>query len=434
MTSLPMNALAHLRVLDLGIITAGAASSQVFADFGADVIKVESTTYTDPFRNWAQIAAGPTSGTAPDQSPPFASVNRNKQGVAIDLKTDAGRAVFLDLVRESDLVVENFRRGVLDRLGIGFESLKRVNPRIVLLSLSSQGLTGPESGYVSFGSPLDALGGVMAITGYDPDHTTWSGNNVNYPDQLVSFLAPGLALAGIRLRDRTGEAVHVDAAQREAVTSVVGDNILEFSRTGEVARPRGNRHEVFAPQGVYPTQGEDQWVALSVTNSDEWMALCAVLGLPGASADERYATAEGRRAHHDDLNALIAAQTRTWDKQALAENLQLSGVPAAAVLVAGEVLDDDQLEALGFHQEMAGDPIIQRGMAFRLSRTPGTMRRPAPHLGADTAAVLRRVLGMSDDTIAELAALEAIHLGKDQPVPDTAGPSGSAHATTVAAG
>jgi crotonobetainyl-CoA:carnitine CoA-transferase CaiB-like acyl-CoA transferase len=407
--------LAHLRVLDLGIITAGAASSQVFADFGADVIKVESTTYTDPFRNWTQIAAGPTDGEQPAQSPPFASVNRNKRGIAIDLKNDAGRRVFLDLVKEADLVVENFRRGVLDRLGIGFEALKEANPRIVLLSLSSQGLDGPEQGYVSFGSTLDALGGVMAMTGYDEQNPLWSGNNVNYPDQLVSFIAPGLALAGLRLRDATGEAVHVDAAQREAVTSVVGETVLEYSRSGTVTAPLGNRHPEFAPQGVYPALGEDEWVAVSVTDDDQWQALCQVLALPEAQQDPRFMTQWGRQSHHDELDRLIGERTRTLDKEVLAAELQGRGVPASAVLVAREVLADDQLEALGFHQVVPGDPVVQRGMAFRLDRTPGTIRKSAPRLGEDTREVLTEILGLTQEDITVLIGAGAVFTGDDGP-------------------
>ncbi|MEU6578828.1 CoA transferase [Streptomyces sp. NPDC046805] len=406
--------LSHLRVLDLGIITAGAASSQVFADFGADVIKVESTTYTDPFRNWTQIAAGPTDGTQPLQSPPFASVNRNKRGIAIDLKTEAGRKVFLDLVAQSDLVVENFRRGVLDRLGIGFDALKQANPRIVLLSLSSQGLDGPEKGYVSFGSTLDGLGGVMALTGYDEQNPLWSGSNVNYPDQLVSFLAPGLALAGLRLRDTTGEAVHVDAAQREAVTSGVGETVLEYSRTGTVTGPLGNRHPEFAPQGVYPSLGKDEWVAVSVTDDAQWRALCDVLDLPEAQADPRFTTASGRQTHHDELDQLIGERTRAHDKEALAADLQRCGVPASAVLVAHEVLVDDQLKALAFHQSVPGDPIVQRGMAFRLDRTPGTIRKPAPRLGEDTREVLTQILGLTEDRITALVREGAVFVGEEQ--------------------
>jgi crotonobetainyl-CoA:carnitine CoA-transferase CaiB-like acyl-CoA transferase len=408
--------LAGLKVLDLGIITAGAATSQIFADFGADVIKVESTTYTDPFRKWTQIAGG-GEGADINSSPPFQSVNRGKRGVAIDLKTAEGRATFLELACVSDLVIENFRRGVLDRLGIGFDALRAVNPRIVLLSLSSQGLAGPESEYISFGSPLEAVGGLMAITGYDTENPLWTGNNVNYPDQLVSFIAPGLALAGLRQRNLTGQAVHVDAPQREAVTSVVGDTVVEYTTTGRVAEPIGNRHSSHAPQGVYPTAGVDEWIAISVDNDASWVALCETLGLDELLNDETLKTLAARRQSHDRLDLVIAAATANFGRFALENSLQGAGVAAAAVATPHEVLGHPQLEALGFPVQLDGDPITQRGFAARFSRTPARVIRAAPRLGEHTREVLAEVLGYDDIRLDELIESRAIYSDSAQMQP-----------------
>ncbi|WP_109526441.1 CaiB/BaiF CoA transferase family protein [Nocardia aurea] len=399
-------ALSGLRVLDLGIITAGAATSQVLADFGADVIKVESTTYVDPFRNWAQIAGGKTSGTS--VSPPFASANRGKRSVAIDLKTEAGKQIFLDLVTKSDVVVENFRRGVLERLGIGFEALQTANPRIVLLSLSSQGSAGPEAKYASFGSTLEALGGVMAMTGYgDGTPPVWTGNNVNYPDQLVSVSSPGLVLAALRARNATGRAVHVDAPQREAVTAGVGDTLVEYSMTGAVAAPRGNRHDRFAPQGVYPASGADDWIAISVQDDLQWKSLCLVLGLPSDS--DGLGNVDERHRRHDEIDEDITAATRAHSAQYLAEELQHYGVPASAVLRPREVLDHPQLRALGFPVVVPDDEIVQRGFVARLHSMPGVVSRRAPRLGEHTREVLSELLGLDDERLSELRAAAAIH-------------------------
>ncbi|SHN47921.1 Crotonobetainyl-CoA:carnitine CoA-transferase CaiB [Cryptosporangium aurantiacum] len=378
--------LAGLRVIDLGIITAGAASSQVLADFGAEVIKVESTTYTDPFRSWSQVAGA--GSIDPDASPAFNAVNRGKLGVAINLKTDEGRAAFLRLVAQADLVVENFRRGVLERLGVGFEQLKAANPRIVLLSLSSQGSTGPERDYISFGSTLEAIGGLMSVTGYGPDLPMWTGNNVNYPDQLVSIVAPGLALAALRLRDRTNEAVHVDHSQREAVTSLLGHEIVRASRDDLPSGSDSNRHPRHAPHGVYRTAGEDDWLALSVRSDDEWSGLCEVLGLDAVARDPRFATADARAHNRAELDDLVGGACASRAKDALARELQAAGVPAAPVQRPDEVLDDPQLASLGFYQTVPGDSLIQRGFIARLSRTPAQVRRRAPRLGEHTDDVL----------------------------------------------
>lgn len=405
--------LAGLTVLDLGIITAGAATSQVFADFGADVIKIESVTYTDPFRKWSQVAGAadgtgaPTSSTS---SPPFESVNRGKHGVALDLKTPIGRQVFLDLVRDADIVVENFRRGVLERLGIDFDALRAVNPRIILLSLSSQGTTGPESTYISFGSPLEALGGTMAITGYGPDEPPlWTGNNVNYPDQLVSYLAPGLALAALRAREATGEAIHIDAAQREAVTSVVGETIVEHSATGASPRPIGNRHPHFAPQGIYRTDGDDEWVAISVQSDAQWRALVSLPELFDLGDDRGLDESAGRRAAHDHLDEVLAAFCRASNRHVLAERLQELGVPASAVLRPSEVLHDPQLEALGFHTVVDSEPIVQRGFLAHLLPQGGEIARRAPGLGEHTTEILRSRLNYDLNQIHDLHRSGAIY-------------------------
>jgi crotonobetainyl-CoA:carnitine CoA-transferase CaiB-like acyl-CoA transferase len=396
-------ALTGLRVLDLGIITAGAATSQVLADFGADVIKVESTTYLDPFRDWSQIAGG--GSTDLNSSPPFASTNRGKRGVSINLKSDAGRATFLALVAVSDVVVENFRRGVLERLGIGFDRLREANPRIILASLSSQGSEGPEARYASFGSTLEAIGGAMALTGYGQHSPpVWTGNNVNYPDQLVSVSTPGLILAAVRARNETGTAVHVDAPQREAVTASIGDEVIAYSLTGLASPPRGSRHERFAPQGVYPAV-DGEWIAISVQDDDQWKALNTVLDI-GPMADA--ATAKDRRRRHDEIDAAIASATSVRHGQELAEALQRIGVPASPVWRPREVLQHPQLSALGFAVIVPDDAIVQRGFVARLDATPGSVRMRAPRLGEHTREVLGELLEMSDERLDALRASGAI--------------------------
>lgn len=393
-------ALRGIRVLDLGIVTAGAASSQILADFGADVIKVESTRYHDPFRDWDQLSGKQSNGSS--ASSPFNFVNRGKRGVAIDLKSARGREIFLELVAASDVVVENFRRGVLERLGLGFEELKAANPRIVLLSLSSQGGTGPEARHVSFGSTLEALGGLMGITGYGPDEPpVWTGNNVNYPDQIVSILAPGLALAALRARDSSNEAIHIDLAQREAVASVVGDAVLEHSTTGRSPRPRGNRHERFAPQGVYPAEGADRWIAISIQDDSQWERLCTLLDDEELTSPP-FTTAEGRRQHQQRLDESIARLTRSSPPAALAERLQELGIPASAVLRPEEVIGHPQLSALNFQQVDAETGVVDRGFVASLSETPGRITRRAPGIGEHTEEVLHEVLGYDHSQLLDL--------------------------------
>ncbi|WP_242123953.1 CoA transferase [Sphingobium sp. Sx8-8] len=392
--------MAHIRVLDLGIITAGAVTSQILADLGAEVIKIEAPERPDPFRRWTQVASSASGQADLNASPPFQTANRNKQDVALDLKHPEGRRLFLEMAAKADIVVENFRNGVLDRLGIGFDDLRKVKPDIILASLTSQGSTGPEAGYSSFGSTLDALGGLMSLTGYDAATPRWSSANVNYPDQVVSFIAPGAILAALRQRDRTGEAIHVVLSQREVVSFLIGEYFIDFDPDAPHV-PQGNRSEGFAPQGVYPCQGEEQWIALSIATDGQWADLCAMLDLAAAD-DPRFATIELRQARHGEIDALLRQATAGWQRDELAAVLIERGIAAAAVKDAPGMLDDPQLDALGFFQTVESPSFPahrQRGFCARFGRTPTAIRRPAPRLGEHSREVMRNLLGLPDDEV-----------------------------------
>jgi len=221
--------LAGLRVLDLGIITAGAGVSALLADMGAEIIKVESETYPDPFRSWAGASAG--------DSPLFKSNNRNKYGVALDLKTDQGKSDFLELAKSADIVVENFRRGVMDRLGLTFDTLRSANPNILLASISGQGLDGPGAGHTTFGSTLEANSGFASLTCYDDGTPYISGRNLNYPDQIVCLYGAAIiALTAVDCR-ANGISRHLDISQRDCAIYQLGDVIADVSRGRMPQRP-----------------------------------------------------------------------------------------------------------------------------------------------------------------------------------------------------
>jgi crotonobetainyl-CoA:carnitine CoA-transferase CaiB-like acyl-CoA transferase len=401
-----VRALGDVRIADLTIITAGASATQILADYGADVVKVESGAWLDPFRTWDSGADFMESLTEPwNQSPPFQCVNRNKRSLALDLKAVAGREMFLRLVERSDVVTENFRDGVMDRLGLGFDALRAANPRIVVVSLSSQGTTGPERGYGSFGSTLDALSGLMSITGYDAKTPIWSTNEINYPDQVASIFGAAMVLLGLRQRDATGEAVRVDVSQRELVTSMIGEAVLDYTVNGHVQTPQGNRDFSMAPHGVYPCRGEDEWLTITVQTDEQWRRLAQLIGGAALALDARYTTFRARWDQLDALDALVAAWTAKHDRLWLMEGLQAEGVPAAALLTGPELWADANLSARGFYTEVENQlsgPQTQRRWPFRLRRTPASIRQPAPRLGQDTDGVLSAVLGLNADEIGQL--------------------------------
>lgn len=399
-------ALEGIRIADLTIITAGACATQMLADLGAQVIKVESGTYPDPFRFWQGLPSDVEPPPDPwNHAPTFNMVNRNKLGVCLDLKHPLGRETFLKLVAVSDAVTENFRTGVMERLGLSYDDLREVNPSIVMLSLGSQGASGPESRYGSYGSTLDALSGLMGITGYRGSHPLWSSGEVNYPDQVASVFGAGILLAALRYRRRTGKGTYIDLSQRELITTMLGEHVLEYTVDGRLPELRGNDHPDRAPNDCYRCAGENDWVAVSVAGDEEWRALCAAIGRPELAGDERFETHLERRANDAELRVELERWTSARGKHEAMDALQQAGVSAAAVLTGAEMLANPHLNERGYYQPVentrAGRQTL-RIAPYQLSETPPVINRPAPVLGEDTEFVLRDVLGLSDAEIAQL--------------------------------
>ena len=215
-----------MRVLDFGLLTAGANTSAMLADLGADVLKIESGAYLDPFR---VVGKMDDDDGWWNRSPQFRFTNRNKRGLALNLKDPEGQRIIRALAAHCDVVVENFRRGVLDRAGLGYEALKAINPRIVFAAISSQGDTGPERMNVSFGSTLDATSGIASLTGYEGEEPRISGMDVNYPDQIVSLFATGIVITAVMEARRSGKGAFLDFSQREVASFTLGEEILAAS-------------------------------------------------------------------------------------------------------------------------------------------------------------------------------------------------------------
>ena len=374
------------RVIDLGIITAGAATSALLADLGADVIKVESPGYRDPFRAWKS----PDGELHPKGLPPFfAFTNRGKRGVSLDLKHPDGHAAFLRLVAQSHVVVENFRRGVLERLGIGLAALRAANPDIILASISSQGDTGPDARYVSFGSTLEAIGGLACQTGYADGGPVVSGREVNYPDQVVAIFAAGMVVTAWRVCRAGGGGAHLDMSQRDLMSFLVGESLAAAS-AGHTIAPTGNSEPPYVIQDCF--RGADgQWLALSVLPQDG-AALDRIIGLPSADGTARA----------DRLRLWIAA--RSVDT-AVAE-LAAAGLTVAAVADSNTMQEHDGLWSFALQSDDHGTPM--KGFPFQFLPTPLTIRRSAPEIGADTREVLAELGGYSHAEIDALVAAGAI--------------------------
>ncbi len=374
-----MKPLSGIRVLDFGLLTAGANTSAMLGDLGADVVKIESGAYMDPFRAVGQR------DTAPgwwNRSPPFHFTNRNKRGVALNLKHAEGRRLILELAKGCDVVVENFRRGVLERFGLDYAALKAVNPRIVLASISSQGDTGPNRLHASYGSTLDATGGMAALTGYADDGLPRiSGMDVNYPDQVVSLLAAGLVIAAVMNARRTGEGALLDISQREIASFMIGEEIVAAAAdSARRAPPRqGNAQDGVALQGCYRC-ADGRWLAVTLGDAND-EATCK-----RAIAQASLAEWSAGRAAAD-----AAAQLN-------AEGLAAAVVRDGLDLIRERMLAGDTLAWLA-------DGGLVKGMPYRFAGVPLVVERRAPDLGEHTDETLRELLGLDDQALAKLAAL-----------------------------
>jgi len=383
--------LAGCRVLDLGIITAGAATSALLADLGAEVIKVESPTYRDPFRVWAGEGE-PEEGD--DLPVHFRATNRNKQAISIDLKRPEGRAVIMRLVTKADVVVENFRRGVLAKLGLSFEELKTANRAIVLASVSSQGETGPDASHVSYGTTLEAVSGLAWGTGYAGGRPEVSGRDVNYPDQVVAIFAAGMISAALRTVRSGGDGVHLDLSQRDLTSFLYGEAFAAAS-LGE-ARPRAGNADPAVPLQDCFRAADGRWLAITV-EPDAFAGVAAALGAEAGAPPAEIA----RR-----LATLVAGRT-AGEARAFVVSLgaKVAIVADGLAMIASE-------GKLWSHALARVDGAIVKGFPFQLDEAPMRVVSDAPHVGADTRAVLARLGGYDEGEIAALAEAGVIELGR----------------------
>ena len=405
--------LAGVRVLDLSKVWAGPYCTRLLGDLGAEVIKVEGPGAWDMTRSLTLL-----SGETPrpyNRSSYFNHYNRNKYGVALDLSHPRGRELALRLVARSDVVIENYRADVLEGLGLGYEVLRSVREDIILVSMPSHGLWGPEAHHVAYGTHIEQLGGLVSLNGY-PDGPP-QRSPVSYGDPIAGAMAAAATIAALLYRRWTGRGQHIEVAQWEAFLPMVGEYFVAHALTGREPPRRGNRHPSMAPHGVYPCQGEDAWVAIAVGSDSEFAALCRVIGRAELARDERFLDVVSRKRHETELDEIVSAWTRERPHRDAAALLQEAGVPAMPVLTIPELVADPHLAARAFWEEVthreAGTWKMD-GPAWRFDRSPLHVRLPAPCFGEHNDFVLRDLLGLSNE---EVAALEREGVVSSEPLP-----------------
>ncbi|VTU45534.1 CaiB/BaiF CoA transferase family protein [Variovorax sp. PBL-E5] len=389
------NALDGVRVLEICTTIAGPACGRLLADFGADVIKIEPPD-GDPVRQLGNHVG--------DVALYAASILRGKRSMVIDLKNSEGVALALALIAQVDVVLENNRPGVLERMGLGYEAAKKIKPDIVYARISGYGQDGPSSQLPGYGAICEAFGGVRHLTG-DPDRPP-SRVALATTDYLSSVYAAFGILAALRHRDRTGFGQVVDVALYEAAFSQMESVVPAYDKLGNIPIRQGPNLPSMAPNSLYPTR-EGGYVLIAANSRSTYERLIQVMDRPDLLTDPRYATirSRGLKANMQSLDAMVADWTRGFDGPVIEKLLQDAGVPASRVFTIQDIFDDPHYAARDMIARVP-HPVLgevrQTGVVPKLSATPGRIRHTGPELGADTESVLRDDLALAPDVIAAL--------------------------------
>jgi crotonobetainyl-CoA:carnitine CoA-transferase CaiB-like acyl-CoA transferase len=395
--------LAGLKVLDFMWVIAGPFFTRVLADYGATVIKVESTTRMEPARAAPTFKDGEQTL---EHGVPFANFNAGKMGVTIDPSNPVGREVILDLVRWADVVTESFSPKAMKGWGLDYASLKAVNPDLIMLSSCLMGQTGPRSQVPGYGNMAAAITGFYELTGW-PDRSP-AGPYLAYTDGVSPRFMLVSLLAALEHKRKTGEGQHIDISQAEAAIHMLGPALADYERNGHVWPRMGNRDLEMCPHGVFPSAGDDAWIAIACQTDADWQALSGLMGL---ADDPAFASVDARRQREDEIEEMIGRWTSQHDAFDLQGRLVSAGVAAHAMQNSAECYADPQLRHrehfVPVQHSTVGEMIVE-GTRFKLSRTPARIERASPALGEHNAEVLLDVLNYDGDRVADVFAALAM--------------------------
>ena len=392
----PSAPLAGLRVLDFGHGGVGVEGGRMLVEYGADVIKIETRTYPDFMRLI----------TGSEMTPSFASSSRSKRSFGVNAKKPEGTALLHRLATNSDIVIENNSTGTMDDMGVGYDTLRALNPEITVASSQLVGSRGAYASWIGYGPTTQSFGGLSHLWNFD-DGDAPPGNPAIHPDHFVGRLCAIAGLLGVYSREVSGHGLHSDIAQVEATIANIGDLLAKESLVPGSVRPQGNDDDRGAPWGVFPCAGEQAWAVICVRDDRDWNAFIDAMGGPSWATDARFATVGSRTAHRQAVNAKVAEWTSTLTPREVMARAQEHGVPAAAMLSSFDQFSDPHLIERGFlipvEQQDVG-PLIFEGPAFRASGMTSPNIAQAPRLGEHTREIARTVLDLSDEEIGRLVA------------------------------
>ncbi|WP_288585482.1 CoA transferase [uncultured Methylobacterium sp.] len=394
-------ALSDLRVLEMGQLLAGPFCGQLMADFGAEVIKIEQPGAGDPMREWGREKPH-------GQSLWWPVIARNKKSIEINAREAAGQDLIRRLVAQSDILIENFRPGTMEKWGLGYDELSAINPRLIMIRVSGYGQSGPYSQKAGYGAIGEAMGGMRYVAG-DPSNPP-SRAGISIGDTLAATFACVGGLMALHARTRTGRGQIVDSAIYEAVLAVMENLVTEYDKTGYIRERTGAILPNIAPSNVYPTKS-GVYVLIAANQDSVFKRLAAAMGQPELAADPRYATHTERGKRQAELDALIAAWTAALDREELGRILDEAGVPRGDIYRAPEMLEDAHFKARKTIVDVA-HPLFgslkMQNVAPRLSANPGRVVTAGPELGQHNDEIFRGLLGLAPADLARLVADKVI--------------------------
>jgi crotonobetainyl-CoA:carnitine CoA-transferase CaiB-like acyl-CoA transferase len=421
--------LEGIRIADFTNVYAGPYATMILADFGAEVIRVESLHYFPsatrgytPRPSPELMATGSrvvvayadrTPGARPwNRHAMFNCHARNKLSMTVDVRRPAGQEVVRRLVQCSDVVIDNFSAEVMDRMGFSYEVLRGWKPDIIVMTMPAFGLSGPYKTTQAFGIGVEGSCGFTAVRGYPDDVKRLQVPSVVHMDAASGPGAALALLAALHYRDRTGQGQFIEFAQSENMLPYLGEFFLDAQMNQRDARPLGNHHPRMAPHNVYPCAGESAWVTIAVADDAEWQRLCVALGQPDWATQTHFLTTAGRLQHQDELDQALATWTRQRTPTEAAHHLQAHGVTSGPVLSAADAYKDPHLQARGFFTRVTHPDAGTHdypGVLWQMSHTPASIRRPPCCLGEHNAYVYGELLGYSPEEMEQLQA--AGHIG-----------------------
>ena len=398
--------LAGYRVLDFGWVLAGAIPGMVLADMGAEVIKVETRQRMDYMRLGRPIIG---SEPDPEQHPMFHNVNRSKLSIAVNTTKPQAIDLVKKLVGHCDVVIENFSPSVMDRIGLGYDVMSAIRPGLVMVSLSSNGQTGPLRDLRAYAPSIGSLSGLDSTIGYEDGESPGRplGMKHAYGDVCAALHSVFAIVSALYRRRHTGEGQYIDLSMLRATVATMGAGLMEYEMTGRVMGPRGNYDPVMAPYGNFPCRGEDSWLSVAVRTEEEWQDLKLAMGNPDWAGASEFASRYARLRHRQELEAHLGRWTAERDAEETAELLQSHGVAAIPVMGAEDRLFSEHFRERGLysdieHPSLGAEPIFN--IMWNLSETPPSIRRHAPLLGEHNQGIFGGLVGLTTEEIHQLEA------------------------------